>query len=88
MKQLHAAIAIDLPADQFEEAAAKLAFKAPWDAFLDGLVSVNIKHTVQLDTTEVRTKTLPTGAKRGRKPKERLPTIEEVRGILAPEAAE
>lgn len=55
-KQMHAAVAIDLHADEFREAQEKLDFKPLWDAFLAGLVEKQIKHTFKLETIETRAK--------------------------------
>ena len=82
-KQLHASISIDLPGEMFDAAQHTVKFQPLWSALLKGLDAAGIKYTVQLDTGEVR----KVPAKRGRKPRERLPTLDDVRGILAPEAA-
>ena len=82
-KQLHASIAIDLPGEMFDAAQHTVKFQPLWSALLKGLDAAGIKYTVQLDTGEVR----KVPAKRGRKARERLPTLDDVRGILAPEAA-
>ena len=83
MKQLHASIAVDLPDTLFDAAQHTVKFQPLWAAMLKGLDAAGIKYTVQVDVGETRK--IP--AKRGRKPRERLPTLDEVRGILAPEAA-
>lgn len=84
MKQLHASIAVDLPDTLFVAAQHTVKFEPLWQALLKGLDAAGIKYTVQVDVGETR----KVPAKRGRKPRQHLPTIEEVRGILAPEAAE
>lgn len=68
MKQMHASVCVDLPADEFKEAEAKLAVKPMWDAFLIALENAKITHTAKLETLETRAKPV-TGAKRGRKPR-------------------
>ena len=82
-KQLHASIAVDLPDGLFDSANATVKFHPLWASMLKGLDAAGIKYTAQVDVGETR----KVPAKRGRKPRERLPTLDDVRGILAPEAA-
>lgn len=65
-KIMHASVAIDLPADEFEEAVTKLKVKPAWDNFLKALkeAGVNCKH--ELLTNETKAKAASNGAKRGR----------------------
>ena len=69
MRQMHASVCIDLPADEFDEAEAKLKVKPLWDAFLVGLLDADIVCASRLETLETRAKPATTGAKRGRKPR-------------------
>ena len=84
MKQICISCVIDLPNDLFDAAQHTVKFQPLWAALLKGLDAAGIKYTVQVDVGETR----KAPARRGRKPRERLPTLDEVRGILAPEAAE
>jgi len=86
MKMLHASVSIELPEEMFEAAQQTVKFSPLWQSLTKGLDAAGIKYKAQVDTSETRAR--PTGARRGRKPKDRLPTLDEVRGILAPEAAE
>ncbi len=70
MKTMHASVCIDLPADEFAEAAAKLQVRPIWEAFLAELINTKIIHTSKLETLETRAKPATTGVKRGRKPKQ------------------
>lgn len=81
MKMLYASISVELPGEMFDAAQHTVKFQPLWQSLLKGLDAAGIKYTMHLDMGEVR----KVPAKRGRKPRERLPTIEEARGILAPE---
>lgn len=83
MKQLILSCVIDLPEPMFERASSIAAVQKPLDAFIDALTKAGLKPEMKWEETEFR----PPPAKRGRKPRERLPTLDDVRGILAPEAA-
>jgi hypothetical protein len=69
MKQMYAGVCIDLPADEFAEAAAKLQVKPLWEAFMAGLEEIQVTHAAKLETIETKAKPATTGARRGRKPK-------------------
>ena len=62
-------VAIELPANEWEEAEAKVALKPIYDQLVTALNSAGVKFQPSLDTATTRAKTAPTGAKRGRKPK-------------------
>lgn len=71
MKVMHISIAIDLPADEWDEAAAKIAIKPVYDVFVRSLADAGIAYRGVIDTVETRAKPVAAngGAKRGRKPK-------------------
>lgn len=74
MKQMHASVCIDLPADEFEEAAAKLKMKPIWEAFGEALAETGLVYLVKLETLETRAKPVPTnGRKRLQPGRKRLP---------------
>lgn len=76
MKQMHASICVDLPADEFEEAAAKLKVKPMWDAFLKALLDAKIAHVAKLETIESRAKPVPmVGKRRGRPRLQPVPAL-------------
>jgi hypothetical protein len=68
MKQMHASVCIDLPSDEFDEAAAKLKVKPLWEAFLKALIDGAIVAETTLETIETmaRPSAKLHGAKRGR----------------------
>lgn len=70
MKQMHASVTIDLPAEEFAEAEAKLKVKPMWEAFLKALTDAGIDHEAKRETVETRAKAARTGAKPGRKPRQ------------------
>jgi hypothetical protein len=76
MKTMHASVCIDLPADEFAEAEAKMKVKPIWDAFLASLLDAGIVATSKLETLETRAKP---ATKRGRKPR-----IVAVQGVTDP----
>lgn len=78
MKVMHISIAIDLPANEWDEAAAKIAIKPVYDAFVRSLADAGIAFRGAIDTVETRAKPAAAngGAKRGRKPKQRAPADE------------
>jgi hypothetical protein len=70
MKQMCASVIIDLPAEEFAEAEAKLKVKPIWEAFLKSLSDAGIDHEAKRETLETRAKPVRTGAKPGRKPRQ------------------
>lgn len=69
-KIMHVEVAISLPADEFEEAAAKLKIKPAFDTFVTALRDAGVKFDQELKTLETRAKPATgTGARRGRKPR-------------------
>ncbi len=69
MRQMHANVCIDLPADEFEEAAGKLKVKPVWDAFLKALLDAKIVHVAKLETIESRAKPVTLASKRRGRPR-------------------
>jgi hypothetical protein len=75
-RQLHISVAIELPADEWQEARHKCALKPVLDQFTDGLAAAGIKFATKIDTCDVKAKRADAGVKRARKPR-----------VVAPEAA-
>ena len=67
-KIMHAAVSIDLPVDEFEEATAKIKVKPAWDVFLKSLKDAGVLFKHELVTNETKARTA-SGAKRGPKPR-------------------
>lgn len=68
-KTMYANVAIDLPTDEFEEAATKVKIKPAFDAFLSALHDAGVTFAHELKTLETRAKPATAGARRGRKPR-------------------
>lgn len=66
MSEMHVLAVIQLPDDEFEEAAAKVALKQAYDAIHNILTEAKVTFTLKHET--LRVKPQPK-AKRGRKPK-------------------
>ncbi len=58
MRQMYCSVCIDLPADEFEEAAAKVKIKPLWEALIAGLQATGLPHHMKLETLEVRAEAL------------------------------
>ena len=70
MRQMYCSVCIDLPADEFEEAAAKVQIKPLWEALIAGLQATGLAHHMKLETLEVRAKRSDIGKTRpARKPR-------------------
>lgn len=80
MKQMHASVCIELPTDEFDEAAAKLKVKPIWEAFLKALLDCDIAAETKLETVETRAKPATTG-RRGR-PRKTTPTLVSPANVL------
>ena len=86
-KVMNINIAIELPSDEWEEAAHKVALRPVVNECLKSLNEAGIVFTSVMSTGETRAKTAPTGAKRGRKPKAPPPPVIVTAGPDEDEAA-
>ena len=69
-KQLHLSVAIELPADEWEEARQKMAVHPAWTEFLGALNAAGVQSEAKVDCCEVRAKRSDSGkAHRTRKPR-------------------
>ncbi len=84
-KVMHITVTIELPDDEWNEAAQKVALKPAWDAFATALTEAGIQFKGSMDTVSVRAKRAKTATSttRGRRPR-----IAAVQGAdVPPEAA-
>lgn len=68
-KLMHISVAIELPADEWEEARQKVALHPLWTEFIGALNAAGIKFQNAIDTVETRTKPAATN---GRTRKQRV----------------
>lgn len=78
MKQVCLSCALELPEDILDAANILSMIRSPWQVLLKELDAKDAKYVAKCEIVDTRSKVpaVPGGAKRGRKPRERLPTID------------